>query len=46
MTEYPVTAQTAAKRLGVSLPTLNRWLLGRFLRSEPALAAGVDLVVN
>ncbi len=25
---------------------LNRWLLRRFLRSEPALAAGVDLVVN
>lgn len=27
MTEYPVTAQIAAKRLGISPPTLNRWLV-------------------
>ena len=27
MTGYPVTAQIAAKRLGLSPPTLNRWLV-------------------
>jgi hypothetical protein len=27
MTEYPVTAKIAAKRLGVAVPTLNRWLV-------------------
>jgi hypothetical protein len=27
MTEYPVTTQIAAKRLGLTVPTLNRWLV-------------------
>jgi len=27
MTEYPITAQEASKRLGISPPTLNRWLV-------------------
>jgi hypothetical protein len=27
MMEYPVTAKMAAKRLGLSAPTLNRWLV-------------------
>lgn len=27
MTEYSVTAKIAAKRLGLAVPTLNRWLV-------------------
>jgi hypothetical protein len=26
MMEYPITAKIAAKRLGLAVPTLNRWL--------------------